>query len=249
MGCSWEGVNLPPGNMHTRSQSWQSQKEQRLHRLRSQLDDKLHQVCTFQPNSTVAAAKNRVALGHGGSSGRGRGSSSGSDSPERGNANGKGEEVSQRLYYQGLNKQKQQQQLLRDKLEQQFQRICPFKPNAESHTAESFATAVSSDDESLSTQRRVLRPDAFAGRRSASPRVHFREEEGGGGRETGRERGGGSERGRSRDSGRDGRGSDGWKGGGWHEGRLCEPHYMAPLRSPTKQYTTADKKLLEELQE
>jgi hypothetical protein len=121
---SLEGINLPSGDLHARAETWQSRKQERLDRMRRELDDKLNSVCTFQPNVDVGGGQ------EGGGSGdlrrrrRGREEglayrtgSSGSLSPlsreggtrgrrlereRRWEERNKGEQASKRLYYQAL---------------------------------------------------------------------------------------------------------------------------------------------------
>ncbi|MGB1606771.1 MAG: hypothetical protein ACPIOQ_79320, partial [Promethearchaeia archaeon] len=47
-------LHLPSGDVTSRTLTWQSQREERLARLRQQHDDQLRRVCTFQPNADAA---------------------------------------------------------------------------------------------------------------------------------------------------------------------------------------------------
>ena len=117
-------LHLPSGDVTSRTLTWQSQREERLARLRQEHDDQLRRVCTFQPNAD-AAWGGRV----------GEFEDSESDGSQittvtEGERRKIAAEASERLYYKGMQAKRQKQKMLRRLLETQFAQICPFQPNA-----------------------------------------------------------------------------------------------------------------------
>jgi hypothetical protein len=306
LGKSLKDVRLPSGDVIARSQSWQKQREERLRRFRRELDQKLQRACTFQPNVGAANsfAAHHVASYDAAASSPARGpqghciESSQNDTrqrpeePGKESAKDKGEEASRRLYYQGMAREREKQKLLRAKLQQQFDLICPFQPNAEgelnlaaehaasfpprplplAHNAMSMAGGEAGGVMQSGAERmakagltKLVREAASgftnlgswmgsilaetdasdaSGRRSAPPRVHFKDERARDGEllDGGEDRRGGLKKQIMRLESQERIRVDMRGGASVH-------HYMAPLQPPPKQYSTAERKMLEELEE